>query len=141
MRIASLRWLPILAVTLFVSCSKGSGGSGGNPPPPPDEANLVVTTDPANNAVVPAAPGPYSVKVTITSAMPKNGVTLEVKARKDDGSGAPAFFTYSNNTTNAVSNINITSVPANTLCLVEVKVTSLTKASNTWSGSYRFSAK
>lgn len=142
MRIACLRWMPILAIPLLLlSCSKGSGGSGGNPPPDPPEANLVVTTDPPNGAMVAPALGPYAVKVTITSAMPPQGVKIETKVRKDDGSGAPAFFNNSINSSNAVNNISFTGVPANTVCLVEVKVTSLSKASNTWSGSYRFSSK
>lgn len=141
MRLAVPRLLTICLLILLVSCSKKGGGSGNNPPPDPVEANLVVTTDPANNAVVPPALGPYSVKVNISSAMPPNGVKIEVRARKDDGSGAPSFFTFTSNVSSASNTIPITSVPANMVCLVNITVTSLTKASNTWSGSYRFSSK
>src|SRR5690606_40858410 len=107
MRLALSRFLTITLIILLVSCSKKGGGS--NPPPPePQEANLVLTTDPANNAVVPPALGPYSVKVNITSAMPPNGVKIEVRARKDDGSGAPSFFTYTNNSNSANNTVAIT---------------------------------
>ena len=107
MRIACLRWsILTLLVCGILSCSKG--GSGGDPDPDPQEANLVVETDPANGSVVPPALGPYAVRISVTSTMPPNGVKLEVRARKDDGSGAPAFFNYSVNSSNAVNNISIT---------------------------------
>ena len=117
-----------------------SCGGGGDDPPPPNEANLAVTTDPANGTVQPPALGPYNLKVTITSAMPPNGVKIEVSAKKDDGSNT-VFFSTSVNRTTAVSDFTITGTPAATQCLVETKVTSLTKPSNQWSGSYRYSSK
>ena len=139
MRFACLRFsLALLLMTSVAAC--GSKG-GDDPDPPPTEADLVVSTNPANGSVVPPALGPYTVAVNITSVMPPSGVRIEVKARKDDGSGSPAFFTVSPTTTQTSNNITINSVPANTLCLVEIKVTSLTKSTNTWSGSYRFSSK
>lgn len=51
------------------------------------------------------------------------------------------FFTNTLNTSSAMSTITITGTPANTQCLVEVKVTSRSTASNTWTGTYRFSSK
>lgn len=139
MRFACLRFsLALLLLTTFAAC----GGKGGDDPEPePTEADLVVSMNPANGSVVPPALGPYILTLNITSVMPPNGVRVEVKARKDDGSGSPAFFTVSPTTTQTSNNITINSVPANTLCLVEIKVTSLTKSTNTWSGSYRFSSK
>jgi hypothetical protein len=123
----------------ILSCGKGGGNSPD--PNPPAEAPLVVVTDPAVNAVQPPAPAPYTVKVTVTSAMPANGIKIEVTGRKDDGSGASPFFTNTLNTSSAASTITITGTPANTQCLVEVKVTSRSTASNTWTGTYRFSSK
>jgi hypothetical protein len=73
--------------------------------------------------------------------MPPSGVKIEVSAKKDDGSGAPAFFSTSTNTSTSVNNFSITSTPSGVQCLVEVKVTSLTKSTNQWSGSYRYSRK
>lgn len=126
----------IVSVCVFPGCGKGGGG-GGNP----TEANLVVEIDPANGTVQAPSLGPFNLKVTITSTMPPNGVKIEISAKKDDGSGAAPFFTSSGNSSASVNNFSITSTPANVQCLVEVKVTSLTKASNLWTGSYRYSRK
>ena len=126
----------LINVITLSSC----GGGGDDSPPPPNEANLAVTTDPANGTVQPPALGPYNLKVTVTSAMPPNGVKIEVSAKKDDGSNT-VFFSTSVNRTTAISDFTITGTPAATQCLVETTVTSLTKPSNQWSGSYRYSSK
>jgi len=126
----------LINVVMLSSC----GGGGDDSPPPPNEANLAVTTDPANGTVQPPALGPYNLKVTITSAMPANGVKIEISAKKDDGSNT-VFFSTSVNRTASVSDFTITGTPAATQCLVETKVTSLTKPTNVWSGSYRYSSK
>jgi len=131
--------LSVLLIASFSACGKGGGNSP--EPNPPSEAPLTVVTDPAVNAVQPPAPAPYTVRVTVTSDMPANGVKIDVSARKDDGSGAPAFFTTTLNTSSVASTITITGTPANTQCQVDVKVTSRSTASNTWTGSYRFSSK
>ena len=133
----------ILLLTVFALVDvviMSSCGGGSDDPPPPNEANLSVTTDPANGTVQPPALGPYNLKVTVTSAMPPNGVKIEVSAKKDDGSNT-VFFSTSVNRTTSVSDFTITGTPAATQCLVETKVTSLTKPSNQWSGSYRYSSK
>lgn len=126
----------LMSLTLISACSKGGGGGT----PPPSEANLTVTTDPANGSTQLPALGPYNLKVSITSAMPPNGVKIDITAKKDDGTNT-VYFTNSVNKTTAVSDFTITGTPAATQCLVEVKVTSLTKASNVWNGSYRYSSK
>lgn len=133
---------PLLIVLAFCCCigSSCGGGGGGTTPAPPAEANLSVTIDPANGSVQIPALGPYNLKVSISSTMPPSGVKIEVTAKKDDGSNT-VFFTTSVNKTTAVNDFVITSTPAATQCLVEVKVTSLTKPTNTWSGSYRYSSK
>lgn len=127
----------LVSLVLVSSCSKGGGGGG---TPPPSEANLAVTIDPANGTVQLPALGPYNLKVSITSTMPPSGVKIDITAKKDDGTNT-VFFTNSVNKTTAVNDFTITGTPAATQCLVEVKVTSLTKASNVWNGSYRYSSK
>lgn len=126
----------LMSLTLISACSKGGGGGT----PPPSEANLTVTTDPANGSTQLPALGPYNLKVSITSAMPPNGVKIDITAKKDDGTNT-VYFTNSVNKTTAVNDFTITGTPAATQCLVEVKVTSLTKASNVWNGNYRYSSK
>jgi hypothetical protein len=132
------RFVFFLMMSLCIVSACGKGGGGGTPPPA--EANLAVTTDPPDGMVQLPALGPYNVKVSITSTMPSNGVKIEITAKKDDGTNT-VFFTTSANKTTAVNDFTITGTPAATQCLVEIKVTSLTKATNTWSGSYRYSSK
>ena len=132
-----LLFIGFAAMSLF---AMSSCGGGSDDPPPPNEANLAVTTDPANGTVQAPALGPYNLKVTITSTMPPNGVKIDITAKKDDGSNT-IFFSTSVNRTTAVSDFTITGTPVATQCLVETKVTSLTKSSNQWSGSYRYSSK
>lgn len=128
-----------IITTAFITlpaCKKNKGGGGGT-----TEANLVVETTPANGSVQPAAPGPdFPLKVEIKSTMPASGVKIEISAKKE-GSSDPAYFTASPNSSTAVNNFTITSTPKNVTCLVDIKVTSISKPSNVWTGSYRYSAK
>lgn len=111
-------------------------------PPPPAEANLVVTLNPPVNTTQAAAPQTdFPLTVSITSTMPSGGVTISVSAKKDDGSGSAAFFTTSSNTSSSTSNFTITGTPVNVVCLTTVTVTSRSLASNTWTGTYRYSRK
>ena len=126
-----------MGLVLVWSCNKGGGGGG---TPTSSEPNLAVTIDPANGSVQLPALGPYNTKVSITSTTPPNGVKIDITAKKDDGTNT-VFFTNSVNKTTAVNDFTITGTPTATQCLVEVKVTSLTKASNVWNGSYRYSSK
>jgi len=128
------------SIVFGLACSKGNNGGGGTTPPA--EQNLVVTTNPPNGSVQLPSLGPYNLTVTINSTMPSGGVKIEVSAKKDDGSNPPAFYSSTiNSTTSTSSNFTITNTPAASLCLVTVKVTSLSKATNTWTGSYRYSSK
>ena len=131
--------ISFLIVSLVFVSACGKGGSGGGTPPP-SEANLAVTIDPPNGSLQLPALGPYNLKVSITSAMPPSGVKIDITAKKDDATNT-VFFTNSVNKTTAVNDFTITGTPAATQCLVEVKVTSLTKASNVWNGNYRYSSK
>jgi hypothetical protein len=123
------------ALFLFSRCHKGHDNNQ------PNEVKLTVETDPANSVVMAPSIGPFNLKVTITSAMPPSGVKIEVNAKKDDGSNSAPYFTTSTNTSNAITNFNITNTPSNIQGLVEVKVTSLTQSANQWTGSYRYSRK
>jgi len=133
-----LLFVGIALMTLITVSSCGGGGD--DSPPPPSEANLAVNTDPGNESVQPPALGPYNLKVTITSTMPPNGVKIDITAKKDDGTNT-VFFSTSVNRTTSTNDFTITGTPVATQCLVETKVTSLTKSSNQWSGSYRYSSK
>lgn len=125
----------IFGIATCGSKGGGGGGGGGN-----NEANLVVTTNPAANLTHPAAPQTdFPLTVSITSAMPPQGVTIDVKAAPD-GAGAN-FFTETRSSTSANNNFTITNTPLGTVCVVTVTVTSKTKATNTVTLSYRYSRK
>jgi len=117
--------------------SKGGGGGGGGGA---TEANLVVTLNPPANSVQPAAPqAEFPLTVSVTSTMPPQGVTIDVKVAPDGSS--TNFFTDSKSTTSANTNFNITGTPVGVVCVVTVTVTSKTKATNTVTLSYRYSRK
>jgi hypothetical protein len=124
-----------IALAIIPSCSKGGDGGGNN------EANLDITITPANGSNEAPAVGPdFPLKVEVKSTMPASGVKIDISAKKD-GSADPAFFTKSQNSTTAVNNFSITGTPATVTCVVTVTVTSITKSSNTWTGTYRYSKK
>lgn len=124
--------------TVAMSCKKSSGGGGGGS----NEANLTVTLNPPENSTQSPSPQTdFPLTVTVTSVMPAQGVTVDISAKKDDGSGAAAFFTTSLNTTTAINNFTITGTPAGIVSLTTVTVTSRTKSTNKWTGSYRYSRK
>jgi hypothetical protein len=71
--------------------------------------------------------------------MPANGVTIAIKATPDGSS--TAFFQKSTSTTAKSNDFTITGQQVAQVNVVYITVTSNSKSSNTWSGSYRYSAK
>jgi len=122
----------------ITSCSdKGSGGGGGGGG---GEAALAVTLNPPSGSTQPAAPQvDFPLTVSITSAMPSQGVTIDVKAAPDGS--ATNFFTESRSSTAANNNFTITGTPTGVVCVTTVTVTSKTKATNTVTLSYRYTRK
>lgn len=119
----------------MAACGKDNGGGGGS-----SEDKLVATLTPAVGSVQPPALGPdFPVQVTINSKMPTSGVKIEVSSKPE--AGGVAFFNTQNNTSAATNNYTITGTPINVASIVEVKITSLSQSSNTWTGSYRYSRK
>jgi len=121
------------------SCSSkgdgGGGGGGGN-----NEANLVVSSNPAANQVHPAAPqADFPLTVSITSPLPPQGVTIDVKVVQD-GQSTP-FFSVVRNSTTANNDFTITGTPVGVICITTIVVTSTTKATNTVTLTYRYSRK
>ena len=130
-----LPWLAVIMVLVAMPyCKKKTTDSCGT------EATLVIATTPANGTTEPPAPGPgFPLRVTISSAMPASGVTIEVKARPD--ASATTFFTETRNTSTKDNDFTITGAPATVTCIVEITVTSKTCNTNKATASYRFSKK
>lgn len=120
------------------SCSDKSGGGGGGGGG--GEANLVVTLNPPAGSTQPAAPQiDFPLTVSITSTMPSQGVTIDVKAAPDGST--TNFFTESKSATTPTTPFTILNTPTGIVCVATVTVTSKTKATNTWTGSYRYTRK
>ena len=139
MKKALLQLLIVPAIIFGIAncSSKGGGGGGGGGT---SEANLVVSTNPPANSVQPAAPqNDFPLTVSITSAMPPQGVTIDVKAAPDGST--TNFFTETRSSTTANNNFTITGTPVGVVSVVTVTVTSKTKATNTVTLTYRYSRK
>ena len=121
------------------SCSdKGGGGGGGGGGT--TEANLAVTLNPPAGSTQPAAPQTdFPLTVTVTSTMPPQGVTIDVKVAPDGST--TNFFTDSKSTTSAITPFTITGTPAGVVCVTTVTVTSKTKPTNIVTLSYRYTRK
>ena len=128
--------VPAIIFSVFSCSSKGGGGGGGGG----DEANLVVTLNPPAGSTQPAAPQiDFPLTVSITSTMPPQGVTIDVKSAPDGST--TNFFTDSKSSTSANNNFTITGTPTGVVCVTTVTVTSKTKATNTVTLSYRYTRK
>ena len=127
--------VPAIILSIGSCSDKGGGGGGGG-----DEANLVVTLNPPAGSTQPAAPQTdFPLTVSMTSTMPPQGVTIDVKAAPDGS--ATNFFTETRSSTTANNNFTITSTPTGVVCVTTVTVTSKSKATNTVTLSYRYTRK
>lgn len=145
MRRSFFKWLmPMFTFAIaIISISCGKGDDPAPTPPVPAEADLVVTTTPAvGSNQAPAALGTgLPVTVTIASTMPSGGVKIDVTAKLETASNN--FFTGGTAKSTVASNsFTVLSIPTGgQACICTVTVTSLSKATNTWSGSFRFANK
>ena len=135
LRITPACLFAILVLT-FSSCLIGCGGSSKSNAEP----TLAVTTTPANGSTQTPAVGPtFPLNVTITSGIPAKGRTISIKATPDGS--ANAFYTKTVSTTAKSNDFTISGQQVADMNVVSITVTSNSTASNTWTGSYRYSAK
>jgi hypothetical protein len=146
----SIRKKGILAFSFFIfafaGCSKGGDSPAPTPPTPPPvaEADIAFRVDIAGaevnySAVFPVVGTSQLMNVNITSALPKDGVTLDVTVkRKADNT---TVFT-TNLSSSAVSNpVTVTGLTGGTLCVATIVVTSKSKSSNTSTKTFELAAK
>jgi len=129
-----------ICFTFFVSgCSKSSSGTA-----PVSDVTLAVTLTPSINsnlAPAPIASTGQAVQVNITSTMPPSGVRIDIIA-KVDGSTSTFYSNTITSTKSALSTFNVTGTPTGgAACVCTVTVTSLTSATNIWTGSFRYASK
>jgi len=111
----------ILLVGLF-SCKKEA-----------PEQKIVFTIDAVNNST--ATGSNFPVAVTLTSAMPSQGIKIEsTTVNQTTGSTLPQGAPYS--TTSAKNTIVISGLPQQQWCNVTIKVTSNNTSTNTDSQSF-----
>jgi hypothetical protein len=111
----------ILVVGLF-SCEKTA-----------PEQNIVFTMDAVNNST--ATGTNFPVAITLTSAMPSQGIKIEVTTfNQTSGTTLPQGSPYS--TKSAKNTIVISGLPQQQWCNVTIKVTSNNTSTNTDSQSF-----
>ena len=78
----------------------------------------------------------YVLTVNITSKMPAQGVTVKVDVKREDN-GAAVYNIQANSSLSS-SNFTISPLPPGQIyCTATVTVTSVTKATNVWTGTFR----
>ena len=140
-----LLFVPIV----FYACSKGGDSPTPTPTPPPV---VIVEADIAFKVEIPASTevdytkiygaigGTQAINVNVTSALPKDGVTIDVKVTKD-ADNTSVFTNNISSSTAGTNAINITSLSPGVLSTVTVVVTSKTKTSNTATKTFKIAAK
>ncbi|MEY4049610.1 MAG: hypothetical protein RL262_444 [Bacteroidota bacterium] len=132
---------------MFMACSKG--GDSPTPTPPPvvvvPETDLafkveIASTEIDYTKIYGAIGGSQAINVNITSTLPKDGVTIDVKVTKDADN--TAVFNNNITSTTAASNaITISSLSPGVLSTATVVVTSKTKSTNTATKTFKIAAK
>jgi hypothetical protein len=147
-----MRIFKILLVALpfmLMACSKGGDSPTPTPPPPvvvAPEADIAfkveipVSTEIDYTKIYGAIGGTQAINVNVTSALPADGVTIDVKVTKDVDN--TAVFTNNITSKTAASNsITINSLSPGVLSTATVVVTSKTKSTNTATKTFKIAAK
>ena len=145
-----MRIFKILLVALpfmLMACSKGGDSPTPTPPvvvvPEADIAfkvEIPVGTDVDYNKIYGAIGGAQDINVNVTSTLPKDGVTIDVKVTKDADNTA-VFNKNISSTTAATNAISINSLSPGVPSTATVTVTSKTKSTNTATKTFRIVAK
>ena len=144
-----MRIFKILLVALpfmLMACSKG-----GDSPTPTTPVVVAPEADIAFQVEIPASTeidykkiygaigGSQDINVKVTSALPANGVTIDVKVTKDADNAIVFNKSFSSPTVSYAININ--SLSPGVLSTVTVIVTSKTKTTNTATKTFKIAAK
>jgi hypothetical protein len=147
----SIRKSSVIALSAIVlsiaGCSKGGDSPAPTPTPPPvvvTEADIVFKVDVAgaevNYSTVFAVVGTSQLlNANITSALPKDGVTLDVTVRKKLDN--TVVFTTNLSSSTASNPVTVTGLTGGTLCVATIVVTSKSKATNTSTKTFELAAK
>jgi len=130
-----MAWMMVSIVAFgMFGCKKST-------PAPAVEETLVVITTPATGTTLMPQPlgNGLPIEVKVTSAMPSDGVIVKVVGQNEITNAT--FYTQSITNKLSTNNFVVTGIPIGWACIATITVTSVKKASNTWSGTVRFSGK
>ena len=131
MKFLKLNTIILLSVIVLIeSCSSKSPA----PPTPPTEQPIAFTHNAGNNVLNPGSS--LNFAVTLTSAMPAAGIKVEVST-KEEASGNTVGTNSSVNSTSATVNVGVSALPQQLWCIVTIKVTSASTASNNATQTFR----
>ena len=144
-----MRIFKILLVALpfmLMACSKGGDSPTPTPPvvvaPEADiafQVEIPASTEIDYKKIYGAIGGSQDINVKVTSALPANGVTIDVKVTKDADNATVFNKSFSSPTVSYAININ--SLSPGVLSTVTVVVTSKTKTTNTATKTFKIAAK
>jgi predicted small lipoprotein YifL len=124
----------IFKTTVLLLLAVGLTNCKKKKPLPTPEATLAISTDVSSAVQNPGATFSFTTK--ITSAMPANGVKLDVEVKEEiSGNIVPQATGFS--TSNANTPTQIINLPVQKWCVCTIKATSLSTASNTATTSFR----
>lgn len=129
--LSSLGLIVAIVVLATLGCKKSST-------PPPPEQDLVISTDAASYTITTAPIFNFDLKVE--STMPADGVKIEYSVVSEiDNQNYPQGSGIS--THNRTSSITIGGLPQQKICICTIKVTSLSKSTNTAITGFRVGYK
>lgn len=115
---------------LFTACGKSSGGGTAAP----SEEKLAATLSAAAIENSPSSSFPFTVN--IQSKLPTGGVTIKVDVIREDTNAG--VYNITANSSFASSNFTVSNLPPGQIyCRATITITSVSTASNTWTGSFR----
>jgi hypothetical protein len=132
-------------VLAFAGCSKGGESPSPTPPVVVTEAEIAFKVDVAGSevnysTVFPVVGNSQLINANITSALPKDGVTVDVTVRKKLDNAVVVFTT--NLSSSAASNpVTVTGLTPGTLCVATVTVTSKSKSTNSAFKTFELASK
>ena len=125
----------VLIVAMIVLTTLGCKKSS---TPPPPEQDLLISTDAASYTII--TDPIFTFKVKVESAMPVSGVRIECTVVSEiDNQNYPQGSAL--NTYNPTSVITIGGLPRQKICICTIKVTSLSKSTNTATAGFRVGYK
>ena len=134
-------------VLSFAGCSKGGDSPTPTPTPPPVvivESDIAFTVDVAGtevnySTVLPVVGATVAINANITSALPKDGVTIDISVKKKADN--TVVFTTNLSSSAASNPVTVTGLAAGTLCVATVTITSKSKSSNTATKTFELASK